>query len=130
MNRSARGGSVDQISAFSFRRIWVVGEVPFSDRLRDVHLSSVFYLLQRQQRAGILRVCLNDLEKWVYIREGEILFATSRYPDDRLGLLLLKTGKLSDARYETAVQIYEEALKRKPENPAVKEHLSRLRAKV
>lgn len=91
----------------------MVGDVPFSGRLRDVPLSSVFYLLQRRQQTGILRVCLNDLEKLVYIREGEILFATSRYPDDRLGLLLLKTGKLSYAQYETVVQIYEEAARKK-----------------
>lgn len=88
----------------------MVGEIPFSGRLREVHLSSIFYFLQRRQLTGILRVRSNDLDKSVYIKEGEILFATSRYPDDRLGLLLLKTGKLTYAQYETVVRIYEASL--------------------
>jgi curved DNA-binding protein CbpA len=85
----------------------MIGEVPFSGRLREVHLSSILYLLQRRQLTGILRVRLNDLDKSLYIKEGEIIFATSKYPDDRLGLLLLKTGKLTYTQFETVVRIYE-----------------------
>jgi curved DNA-binding protein CbpA len=85
----------------------MAGEVPFSGRLREVHLSSILHLLQRRRLTGILRVRLNDLDKSLYIKEGEIIFATSKYPDDRLGLLLLKTGKLTYAQFETVVRIYE-----------------------
>lgn len=86
-------------------------DIPISGRLREVHLSSIFYMLQRQQRTGVLRARSNDLDKSVYIKEGEIIFATSKYPDDRLGLLLVKTGKLTYAQYETVVQIYEASLR-------------------
>lgn len=85
----------------------MAGEVPFSGRLREVHLSSILYLLQRRQLTGILRIRLNDLDKSLYIKEGEIIFATSKYPDDRLGLLLLKTGKLTYAQFETVVRLYD-----------------------
>lgn len=88
----------------------MVGEIPFSGRLREAHLSSIFYMLQRRQLTGILRVRLNDLDKSLYIKEGEIIFAASRYPDDRLGMLLVKTGKLTYAQYETVVRIYEASL--------------------
>lgn len=88
----------------------MVGDVPFSGRLRDVHLPSIFYMLQRRQLTGILGVRSNDLDKSVYIKEGEIIFATSRYPDDRLGLLLVKRGKLTYAQFETVVRIHETAM--------------------
>ncbi len=88
----------------------MIGEIPFSGRLREVHLSSIFYLLQRRQLTGILRVRSNDLDKSVYIKEGEIIFATSRYPDDRLGLLLVKSGKLTYAQFESVTRIYEASL--------------------
>ncbi|MBI3805090.1 MAG: DnaJ domain-containing protein [Nitrospirae bacterium] len=89
-------------------------EVPLSGPLREGHLASIFSSLQKKQATGILRVRLNDVEKTVYMSEGKIIFATSRYPDDRLGLLLLKRGKLTYLQYETVVQIYEASLRDNP----------------
>lgn len=85
----------------------MTGEIPFSGRLRERHLSAVLHMLHRRQLTGILHVRLSDLDKSVYLKEGEIIFAASTYPDDRLDMHLLKKGEITYAQYETVKRIYE-----------------------
>ncbi|NIM61967.1 MAG: hypothetical protein GTO30_10015, partial [Acidobacteria bacterium] len=40
----------------------------------------------------------------VYIREGHIVFAASNQPDDRLGELLLRQGRITLAQLEQSVE--------------------------
>ena len=47
----------------------------------------------------------NDQLKEIYVKNGDIIFATSQYADDRLGEYLLKKGKISLAQYEKSVEL-------------------------
>lgn len=84
----------------------MVREIPFSGQLRERHLSAVLHMLHRRQLTGILHVRLSDLDKLIYFKEGEIIFAASTYPDDRLDIHLLKLGKITYAQYEAIDRTY------------------------
>src|SRR6266478_3694795 len=90
----------------------MASEIPLSGRLRDTKLPTLLRFLQRNKKTGILNIHRNDLDKSIYIKNGDIVFATSKYPDDRLGELLLKIGKITLDQYETSVRLLKQAGKR------------------
>jgi curved DNA-binding protein CbpA len=87
-------------------------DVPFSGRIRERRLPSILLDLQRRQLTGTLNLRRNDLDKSLYLKDGDIIFASSRYSDDRLGEVLLKSGKITFAQYETSVELLKRSGKR------------------
>jgi len=87
-------------------------EIPLSGKLRDTKLPTLLRFLQRNKKTGILNVHRNDLDKSIYLKNGDIIFATSKYPDDRLGEMLLKLGKITLDQYETSVRLLKQTGKR------------------
>ena len=81
-------------------------------RLSETPLPAVLRSLQYGQATGILTATRNDQTKLIYIKKGDIVFASSRYEDDRLGEMLLKVGKISYAQYEISVRLLKETKKR------------------
>jgi len=51
--------------------------------------------LVRRRKTGVLRMMQHQTTKTVYIDEGQLIFATSNDPDDRLGEILLRKGTIS-----------------------------------
>lgn len=90
----------------------MTSEIPLSGRLRDTKLPTLLRFLQRNKKTGILNVHRNDLDKSIYIKNGDIVFAISKYPDDRLGEVLLKMGKITLDQYETSVKLLKQTGKR------------------
>lgn len=90
----------------------MASEVPLSGRLRDTKLPTLLRFLQRNKKTGILNVRRNDLDKSIYIKNGDIVFAVSKYSDDRLGEILLKTGRINLDQYETSVKLLKQTRKR------------------
>lgn len=86
--------------------------IPFSGRIREARLPTILRSLQREQRSGTLRLQRNDLDKALYLKEGDIIFASSKYPDDRLGEVLLKSGKITFSQYESSVLLLKKTGKR------------------
>lgn len=62
----------------------------------------VLNLLNIQKRTGVLVVKYDDVEKRIYMKEGEIVFASSSLKEDRLGESLVRKGKLTIAQLEEA----------------------------
>src|SRR5438477_207166 len=62
----------------------MASEVPLSGRLRDTKLPTLLRFLQRNKKTGILNIHRNDLDKSIYIKNGDIVFAVSKYPEARL----------------------------------------------
>jgi len=83
-----------------------------SGRFRDTRLPVLLQLLRSERRTGVLTLKRNDLNKSIFIQEGDIVFATSLYADDRLGEMLLKTGKINFKQYEISVDLLEKTGKR------------------
>jgi Tfp pilus assembly protein PilF/DnaJ-domain-containing protein 1 len=87
-------------------------EILFSGRLKQIRLPKLLRMLGRARKTGVLRVWRNDQDRSLYLKEGDVIFATSRYPDDRLGEVLLKAGKITLAQFESAVEGFRETGKR------------------
>jgi len=88
------------------------GDLPGSGRLRDQRLPKILTHLQRQKKTGVLLVWRNDQHKSIFIKDGDIIFATSKYQDDWLGEVLLKAGRISLNQYEVASEVTRTTKKR------------------
>jgi hypothetical protein len=63
--------------------------------IEDVGIADVFSLLNMARLSGVLLVLDDTAHRGVHFRRGEIVFAESGWPEDRLGQILYRTGKLS-----------------------------------
>jgi curved DNA-binding protein CbpA len=85
--------------------------IPTIGRLSETRLPTLLRALQHAQATGALTITRNDQTKVIYFKAGDIVFASSRYEDERLGELLLKWGKITFAQYETSVRLLTETKK-------------------
>lgn len=86
--------------------------LPSSGRIRAYRLPALLQFLRRERKTGVLTLQRNDLNKSIYLQDGDIIFATSLYPDDRLGETFLKAGKISFKQYEVSVDLLKKTGKR------------------
>jgi predicted transcriptional regulator len=74
----------------------------FMGNLSHLNIADVFSMINMLQKTGMLIIKASDRAKSVYFMKGEIVFASSNQPEDRLGYLLYKTGKLTKEQWENA----------------------------
>jgi hypothetical protein len=67
---------------------------PLQGRLEDVHFSEILLTISQRKETGVLHVVRNRIEKDIYFQEGRIVFAKSNDRDERLGELVLRSGKI------------------------------------
>ncbi len=63
--------------------------------VRSFPLSEVLTWLHRAGRSGILHYSHQEQAKWMWFHRGEVVFAASNQPIDRLGASLVRAGVLS-----------------------------------
>jgi Domain of unknown function (DUF4388) len=80
--------------------------IPLSGKLQKTPLSDTLEELRRRKSTGTLAVRRNDVTKNIYVRDGQIIFATSSDASDRLGESLVKAGKITRENLEQALKIY------------------------
>lgn len=78
---------------------------PLKGTLKNYPLPDILIGLQRTLKTGILDVRRGSLYKKVYIRNGNMIFATSNHEKDRLGDVLLKIRKINRKQYDKAAEI-------------------------
>jgi hypothetical protein len=81
-------------------------EIPsalLAGRLEGISLPDLLWSLCRRQSTGVLRLKHGDFEKCVYVEDGQIVFASSSDPDDRLGEQFLRDGRVTIEQLEDAV---------------------------
>lgn len=71
--------------------------------LEQTGVPEVLRPLVRAKRTGVLRFTRRKIVKTVYVSGGRIIFATSTDPDDRLGEMLLRKGRISYRALEESV---------------------------
>jgi len=71
--------------------------------IRDFRLADVLIGLQRSNRTGVLTVVSGDINKKIYVSNGDMIFAASNQDEDRLGDLLLKEGRINITQYYHSV---------------------------
>lgn len=67
--------------------------------LQDIFLPTLLMSLYKDKETGILSIDAYGFTKTMYIKEGNVVFATSKCPDDRLGESLLRRGKITIKDY-------------------------------
>ncbi|HLB02654.1 MAG TPA: DUF4388 domain-containing protein [Nitrospiria bacterium] len=83
-----------------------------SGRLRTAKLPILLRDLQQKKKTGVLTLHRNDQERSIYLKHGDIIFATSKYEDDRLGEILLKAEKITLEQYEASANLLKTSGKR------------------
>lgn len=73
-------------------------------QLADVGLPEILRHLRESEATGILTVVAGGARKSVYLRGGRVVFATSNLPNDRLGEILLREGKITVEEYEESIR--------------------------
>ena len=73
---------------------------PISGSLDRFRLADIFIGLQKSLKSGTLRISSGTIEKNVYLKNGNIIFAGSNQPHDRLGDVLLREGRITQTAYD------------------------------
>ena len=72
-------------------------------RLEGITFPDLLWALCRRRSTGVLRVAAGGAERALYLDRGRIVFASSSDPNDRLGELFLREGRITIDQLETAV---------------------------
>jgi curved DNA-binding protein CbpA len=89
-----------------------IERLSMSGSLDQYPLSDILLDLQRSEKNGILEIKDGPISKRVYIKNGDLIFATSNLEEDRLGDMLLRNGKITEKQYDHSVRIMKETGKR------------------
>lgn len=72
-----------------------IAELPLPDILQHLRLA---------QATGVLTLVSGGARKALYLKDGRAVFASSNLPNDRLGEILLREGKITVEEYETSIK--------------------------
>jgi len=86
--------------------------IPQRGRLREYSMPKILMSLHKKKAIGTLSVSLGNIKKNIYLSNGEAIFASSNYEDDRLGEMLIKAGKITVEQYDKSVEILKKTRKR------------------
>jgi tetratricopeptide (TPR) repeat protein len=73
--------------------------------IRTLTVPHFFLSLRAGKKTGIAVFERDDVVKKVYIKDGDVLFASSNVDDDRLGEFMLRVGKLTAQQYDASVEL-------------------------
>ncbi|NOY53791.1 MAG: DUF4388 domain-containing protein [Deltaproteobacteria bacterium] len=74
-------------------------KMTFQGNLESMHLSEILLFLAMSKKTGVLILKGKNVTKKVYFENGEIVFAASTLPEERLGDILLQEGTISGEQY-------------------------------
>ena len=80
-------------------------KIPLQGNIKDTSLVKILVHLNRSIKTGTLTVSTPSAIKKIYLKMGDVIFASSTYEDDRLGEMLLKAGKITVEQYDESVEI-------------------------
>lgn len=82
--------------------------------LRDFSFADILQLISLQRKTGVLTLKNEENVVTISFMEGRIVGASSlnQHEEDRLGLILLKSGAVSETELEAALRTQEETLQR------------------
>lgn len=87
-------------------------DIPLTGKLQDCSLPKILIAIQREGKTGVLSLERDNLQKRIYFKKGDAIFASSNYEDDRLGEMLLKAGKITIDQYDHSVRLLKSTGKR------------------
>ena len=78
--------------------------MPLTGNFETFNLNSIFQLLSNDQKTGVLKVKNEDKEIRVYLKDGQIIYATGSQKNDRLGHFLKSSGIISEEQLQAALK--------------------------
>ncbi len=78
-------------------------EYLYEDEISNSPLPEILATIEKYKVAGVIYVKDDKFERKIYISEGNIIFATSNNPDERLGEFLLYKGIITKEQYDESV---------------------------
>ena len=76
--------------------------------LRTVNLSTILQLLESENKTGLLHIKGKDKVVGLFLKDGNIAYATCSQADSRLGYLLKSSGVIPDEQLETYLSLAKE----------------------
>src|SRR5688572_7343698 len=73
-------------------------------QLADVSVPDLLQQLRASGATGILTLVAGGARKALYLKHGRVVFASSNLPNDRLGEILLREGKITVEEYDTSIK--------------------------
>src|SRR5215510_6504139 len=72
-----------------------IAELPVPDILQHLRLTKA---------TGVLSLVSGGARKALYLKDGRVVFASSNLPNDRLGEILIREGKITVEEYEASIR--------------------------
>ena len=73
-------------------------------QLADVSVPDLLQQLRASGGTGILTLVAGGARKALYMKDGRVVFASSNLPNDRLGEILLREGKITVEEYDASIK--------------------------
>ena len=80
-----------------------------SGSFKEISFSDVLAVLRQQQASGTLVCVARSVEKSVVVKNGWIIFASSKDEQDRLGEIMIQAGKITRVQLNKAVNIHQKS---------------------
>lgn len=77
-----------------------------SGNLTDTPFSDIIADLCQQKATGMLTCTSMGTEKSIYLKNGQIIFSTSKDENDRLGEIMVRNGKITRGQLERALDLH------------------------
>lgn len=72
--------------------------------LAELPVPELLQHLDQVRATGILTLVSGGARKALYLKDGRVVFASSNLPNDRLGEILIREGKITVEEYETSIR--------------------------
>jgi hypothetical protein len=73
-------------------------------QIAELPVPEILHHLSQTRSTGILTLVSGGARKALYMNEGRVVFASSNLPNDRLGELLIREGKITVEEYEASIR--------------------------
>jgi len=73
-------------------------------QLSELPPPDILQHLRQAKSTGILSLVSGGARKALYVKDGRVVFASSNLPNDRLGEILLREGKITVEEYEASIK--------------------------
>jgi Domain of unknown function (DUF4388) len=80
--------------------------IPLSGNIKSTPLPDILEDLRQRKATGTLTLRRGSFVKCIHIKDGQIVFASSTDPRDRIGESLLKAGMVTREELDQALRLY------------------------
>src|SRR5262249_839301 len=80
-------------------------EFSYSGNLTENQLPELLFTIGQYKVPGVISFQFHTLTKQIFVRDGNIIFAATTAPEDRLGEFLFRCSKITRAQLDQSIQM-------------------------